>query len=415
MLSEIAEESDLTLSEGEAFHLLLAIQSNAHRVKDEQTEQAVSLGLFPMTSMMNHSCDPNSFHSFCLRPNAPPVLTMRALKHISSGEELCYSYVPLYQSTAMRQAQLASAYSFTCSCLRCSTAGSGHSPSSGAYSVSAYPCDDFLSVSSGLSGTIEDDASLQERSRLYFRTSSEVSTCSSLLSAAISAKNTGGVESVLRKAVSLCASHEKGGAFHPSNEVILNACLAMWKGCQYVLGGREQMRALVQLGQDELDRSAQLGTQKQMKYTMICVAYTSLALGSLLKFTRVRNNTIANLEEAVGCSLHLLGAHARAAQSTVLAGGDTGIGKDTLEMLIRLLVECPRPYSTAEFVDVFTLVVSTILKQLECCWYGDPRITELLYVAAQYPYEHFRSDNDTLSQAFLDSSKLSMICADDDM
>jgi hypothetical protein len=45
---------------------------------------------------------------------------MQAISDIAEGEELCYSYVPLYQSTIRRREQLRSAYSFECDCPRCS-------------------------------------------------------------------------------------------------------------------------------------------------------------------------------------------------------------------------------------------------------------------------------------------------------
>jgi hypothetical protein len=46
---------------------------------------------------------------------------MRAIRDIPKGEELCYSYVNLYQSTETRREQLHKAYSFHCICQRCST------------------------------------------------------------------------------------------------------------------------------------------------------------------------------------------------------------------------------------------------------------------------------------------------------
>ncbi|KAG5183825.1 hypothetical protein JKP88DRAFT_140801, partial [Tribonema minus] len=70
--------------------------------------------------MLNHSCIPNVAlcFSFGTEHNVP-VLTFRALRNISAGEELCYSYVDLYQTTAQRRHMLQAAYHFTCGCVRC--------------------------------------------------------------------------------------------------------------------------------------------------------------------------------------------------------------------------------------------------------------------------------------------------------
>ena len=113
------------LSAVEARSLLYSIQCNAHRIvshKSGEKAAALGLGLFPLTSMMNHSCSPNAVHCFLIEAGRPPRLIMRAIDIIDIGDELCYSYVNLYQSTATRRSQLSAAYSFHCICPRC-TAG----------------------------------------------------------------------------------------------------------------------------------------------------------------------------------------------------------------------------------------------------------------------------------------------------
>ena len=117
-LSIVCRLGNLVLSADEAQHLLLAVQCNAHQILSA-TGRPIALGLFPLTSMLNHSCHPNCAHSFLLQPGQPPRLVMRAIHDISSGEELVYNYVPLYSSTASRQESLQHCYSFTCCCERC--------------------------------------------------------------------------------------------------------------------------------------------------------------------------------------------------------------------------------------------------------------------------------------------------------
>jgi SET domain len=124
-LAKIANKHSLPLSAVDARSLLYSIQCNAHQIVSAQSGAAgIALGLFPHTSMMNHSCSPNCMHRFHLEPGKPPRLVMRAIANIDKGDELCYSYVNLYQSTVARREQLQCAYSFHCSCERCSAESS---------------------------------------------------------------------------------------------------------------------------------------------------------------------------------------------------------------------------------------------------------------------------------------------------
>jgi SET and MYND domain-containing protein len=127
----------------ECMNLLYLIQCNAHRIVTAPEPGAftlshtpIGLGIYPITSLLNHSCDPNSVHHFepvlpgesAVRQQAHshahvragPRLCVRALRDIKEGEELCYSYVDLYQSRRARQQMLWNAYFFQCTCKRCS-------------------------------------------------------------------------------------------------------------------------------------------------------------------------------------------------------------------------------------------------------------------------------------------------------
>ena len=117
-ISRILIKHGFVLSSSEINHIIISIQCNAHKVVDSDGA-AVALGLFPMTSMINHSCTPNAVHSFQLTSGECPRLIMHAISDIAVETEICYSYVQLYQSTAVRKDQLRSAYSFDCICLRC--------------------------------------------------------------------------------------------------------------------------------------------------------------------------------------------------------------------------------------------------------------------------------------------------------
>ncbi len=127
ILNKIFVKYSIPMTAEEIKGLLLQIQCNAHRLKlisrnkydVISNAQSIALGLFPLTSMLNHDCNPNCYHYFVIKPNKAPRLVMRAIRDIKYREELVYNYIPLYESAVERQSKLVSAYGFTCICTRC--------------------------------------------------------------------------------------------------------------------------------------------------------------------------------------------------------------------------------------------------------------------------------------------------------
>jgi hypothetical protein len=74
--------------------------------------QAVALGLYPLTSMLNHACAGNVAHSFDLQHLGRPLLVVAATRPIAAGDECCYSYVPPHLPYAERAALLLKGYGF---------------------------------------------------------------------------------------------------------------------------------------------------------------------------------------------------------------------------------------------------------------------------------------------------------------
>jgi [histone H3]-lysine4/36 N-trimethyltransferase SMYD len=117
---------DILESADQAEYFLYVVQCNAHRIVD-QTGQPVALGLFPLVSMLNHSCDFNAEHRFSWtslssstsQNKTVPKLQIIAAKDIAEGEEICYSYIPHDLDTASRQAILKKTYGFNCNCTKC--------------------------------------------------------------------------------------------------------------------------------------------------------------------------------------------------------------------------------------------------------------------------------------------------------
>lgn len=239
----------------EVCRVVLAVQCNAHSIRAPSGE-SIGIGLFPTTSMMNHSCVPNCAHSFSLSQSGPPRLLMRAITDVAVGEELCYSYVPLYQSTAQRLAQLSAAYSFVCSCLRC-TGDFG---------------DSVLEATVGEDGTAV--AAALKR----------IETCTSLMAKASLSQRTG----LLSRLLAMLADATMVGGLDPAHRTLLQAyvCIA------------NTAALLLENGGDTADPDL---------YS-VAFSFGTLAIGCIAKFTAVESTELSQLVETVGRSLVAIGA-----------------------------------------------------------------------------------------------------------
>jgi hypothetical protein len=83
--------------------------------------QPIGFGLFARASIFNHHCAPN-VHQF-FHPDTGQI-TLRTNRQISSGEELCISYIDLGLPTFYRRLELSLKYQFNCMCSRCCLADS---------------------------------------------------------------------------------------------------------------------------------------------------------------------------------------------------------------------------------------------------------------------------------------------------
>ncbi len=89
-----------------------AMDANAYEVRKGN----VSLrGLYPMASTMNHSCTPNTFHTF----GENFRMIIKASTAISIGAEVTTSYSPLLLGTQARRIFLSKTKQFDCECQRC--------------------------------------------------------------------------------------------------------------------------------------------------------------------------------------------------------------------------------------------------------------------------------------------------------
>lgn len=108
---------------------------NAHTICDEEV-RPVGTGLYPVISIINHSCSPNAVLHFDGKRAA-----VRALDDIEDETEITISYVELAASTTARRKALRDQYYFDCECIRCSRLGSLAGSREDAY-LEGYRCVD---------------------------------------------------------------------------------------------------------------------------------------------------------------------------------------------------------------------------------------------------------------------------------
>eukprot|EP00668_Euglena_longa_P034329 GGOE01044122.1.p2 GENE.GGOE01044122.1~~GGOE01044122.1.p2 ORF type:complete len:510 (+),score=159.20 GGOE01044122.1:22-1530(+) len=80
------------------------------------TAAGPTLGLFPLCSFFNHSCDPNIFLDF-----VGTVVFARTCRAVRAGEELFVSYVPESSYSLSLRRQALERYDFACTCHRCAS------------------------------------------------------------------------------------------------------------------------------------------------------------------------------------------------------------------------------------------------------------------------------------------------------
>lgn len=216
--------------------------------------------------MMNHSCFPNCIHRFHIEPGRPPRLILRAITDIKEGEELCYSYVGLYQSTAHRREQLHRAYSFKCICERC-TVGD---PSCAAESSPS-------SSSSGL-GISDDKAIDQVEGSADATKVAEVERFVSTVTNKLGSDTQAQLETFL--------SGDDAGIFHPAHRILF---LCYYSACVSSVGA-----AIAD------SKTATAGSLRR------CIGFGLLALGCMRKYVTRLQTEMGYLEERVVLAIALL-------------------------------------------------------------------------------------------------------------
>uniref|UniRef100_A0A803L098 Histone-lysine N-methyltransferase ASHR1 n=1 Tax=Chenopodium quinoa TaxID=63459 RepID=A0A803L098_CHEQI len=86
---------------------------NVHSICDSEL-RPLGIGLYPVISIINHSCLPNAVLMF-----EGKQAVVRAVQPIPKGTEVLISYIETAGSTMTRQKALKEQYFFSCSCPRC--------------------------------------------------------------------------------------------------------------------------------------------------------------------------------------------------------------------------------------------------------------------------------------------------------
>ncbi|KAI1326959.1 hypothetical protein F5Y16DRAFT_373323 [Xylariaceae sp. FL0255] len=95
--------------------LFVAADCNSFETEDRRV-------IFLETSRLNHSCDPNvGYHTRIERQDRHEQgrWTGWAMRDIKEGEELCISYIQIYETKEKRQNDLKERWGFDCQCSRC--------------------------------------------------------------------------------------------------------------------------------------------------------------------------------------------------------------------------------------------------------------------------------------------------------
>jgi len=94
------------------------VQTNGLPADSE--EDPTALAIYSVVSRFNHSCKPNVSNSWQADRG---IETLYAARDIRPGEELCITYIDIFQTSEQRQTELENAFKFRCTCEVCTQGG----------------------------------------------------------------------------------------------------------------------------------------------------------------------------------------------------------------------------------------------------------------------------------------------------
>lgn len=97
----------------DAVQMFCRIRHNVFSICDAEL-RATGVGIYPLASLFNHSCEPN-----CIATFRGKTLFIRTIRSVRAYEELTLSYCDVGMPTPVRLQTLREGYFFTCRCRRC--------------------------------------------------------------------------------------------------------------------------------------------------------------------------------------------------------------------------------------------------------------------------------------------------------
>jgi hypothetical protein len=125
----------------DAVQMFCRIRHNVFSICDAEL-RATGVGIYPLASLFNHSCEPN-----CIATFRGKTLYIRTIRSVRAYEELTLSYCDVGLPTPVRLQTLREGYFFSCRCRRCELYVDHEEQ------LFNRPTGDFLSLEEGGSGS----------------------------------------------------------------------------------------------------------------------------------------------------------------------------------------------------------------------------------------------------------------------
>lgn len=116
-LDNLCSKYEIPVAQIEIMRIMnTVLKRNAFRISNNSSKKKVSLrGLYPVSSLMNHSCVPNTRNVF----RKDYSMAVYASKSIEIGEEIFTCYTGQLWCTPARRCHLYKTKKFWCKCARC--------------------------------------------------------------------------------------------------------------------------------------------------------------------------------------------------------------------------------------------------------------------------------------------------------
>ena len=121
--SEVRSPDDDSLPQRMIFQWFGILSCNGITITNDSLEP-LGIGIYPLLSLVNHSCLPNCCVYFDSQTSAaqPPRAVLKVITPIQSGDCLNIAYIDLASTTISRRRELKENYCFDCRCSRCTVA-----------------------------------------------------------------------------------------------------------------------------------------------------------------------------------------------------------------------------------------------------------------------------------------------------